>query len=67
MLARKKNDNRLFAIKCLKKKNLSIKKQLRFAITEANILKSCSHPYILGLHYCFQVTAAPREGKREGL
>jgi serum/glucocorticoid-regulated kinase 2 len=53
-LVRKKDDNRKFAMKALKKRNLIIKKQLKYAVTEANVLKSCNHPFILGLHYAFQ-------------
>jgi len=42
-------------MKVLKKKNLILKKQLRYAISEANILKKSDHPFILTLHYSFQV------------
>ena len=51
---RKKDDERMFAMKVLKKKNLILKKQLRYAISEANILKKSDHPFILTLHYAFQ-------------
>lgn len=52
-LVRKKDDNKQFAMKALKKRNLIVKKQLKYAVTEANVLKSCNHPFILGLHYAF--------------
>src|SRR5688572_21416961 len=42
-------------MKVLKKKNLILKNHLRYAITEANVLKTTNHPFILGLHYSFQV------------
>lgn len=32
-----------------------MKKQLRYAISEANVLKISDHPFVLGLHYAFQV------------
>lgn len=53
---RKKNDEKLYAMKVLKKKNLILKKQLRYALSEANILKKSDHPFILTLYYSFQVT-----------
>lgn len=53
-LVRKKDNNRVYAMKALKKRNLIIKKQLKYAVTEANVLKQCQHPFILGLHYAFQ-------------
>ncbi len=39
----KKNDNKVYAIKALKKRNLILKRQLRYAVTEANVLKNCKH------------------------
>lgn len=32
-----------------------MKKQLRYAISEANVLKMSKHPFVLALHYAFQV------------
>ena len=54
---RKKDDGKIYALKALKKRNLILKNQLRYAITECNVLKSCNHPFVLGLHYAFQVRA----------
>jgi len=55
-LVRKKGvEGQLFAMKVLKKRDLIIKKKLRYAITETKILKSCNHPFILQIHYSFQV------------
>ena len=42
-------------MKALKKKTLIAKRQLRYAVTEANVLKTAKHPFILGLNYAFQV------------
>lgn len=53
-LVHKKENNKVYAMKALKKRDLIIKKQLRYAVTEANVLKKCGHPFILTLHYSFQ-------------
>jgi serum/glucocorticoid-regulated kinase 2 len=44
----------MFALKALKKSSLILKKQLKYAIGEANILKKMFSPFILQLHYAFQ-------------
>lgn len=54
-LARKINDDQLYAMKVLKKKDLILKKKLRYAITETKILKTCNHPFILQIYFSFQV------------
>ena len=43
-------------MKALKKRTLIMKKQLRYAISEANVLKMSNNPFVLALHYAFQVT-----------
>jgi serine/threonine protein kinase len=43
-----------YALKALKKKTLILKKQLKYAITEAKVLKLANHPFIINLHYAFQ-------------
>lgn len=43
-----------YALKALKKKNLILQKQLKYAIIEANILKQANHPFIVNLHFAFQ-------------
>ena len=45
---------KLFALKVLNKKKLMVKKQLRYAVGEANILKKVDCPFIIKLHYSFQ-------------
>ena len=42
-------------MKALKKRQLIMKNQLKYAITECNVLKNANHPFLLGLHYAFQV------------
>jgi serine/threonine protein kinase len=38
----------------LSKKRLIAKKQMKYAVGEANILKKVDHPFVIGLHYAFQ-------------
>lgn len=54
-LVKRKSDARVFAMKALKKRDLIVRKQLRYAVTEVNVLKRCNHPFILTLHSAFQV------------
>lgn len=54
-LAKKKSNGKVYAMKALKKRDLIIKKQLRYAVTEVNVLKRCNHPFVLTLHCAFQV------------
>ncbi len=52
----KKRDNqKIYAMKVLRKRNLILKNQLKYAVTEANVFKMTDHPFVLGLHYTFQV------------
>jgi serine/threonine protein kinase len=53
-LARHIATNKMYALKALKKKTLILKKQLKYAISEANVLKKANHPFIINLHYAFQ-------------
>lgn len=53
---KKKDDGKIYAMKALKKRNLIMKNQLKYAITEANVLRTANHPFILSLHYAFQVS-----------
>lgn len=54
-LARKKSSSFIYALKVLKKAHLINKNQARYAISEVNILKKMSHPFILKLYCSFQV------------
>ena len=53
-LAKLISNGKLYALKALKKKNLILQKQLKYAIIEANILKQANHPFIINLHFAFQ-------------
>lgn len=44
----------IFAMKVIDKQYLIRNHQLRYAITECNILKQSNHPFIIKLHYSFQ-------------
>lgn len=55
-LVKKKDDGKLYAMKVLKKRNLVVKKHLKYALTEMNILKTCEHPFIIKIYYSFQVS-----------
>ena len=47
-------DNNIYAMKVLRKKFLLDNNQLKYALSEINILKKCSHPFIIKLHFSFQ-------------
>lgn len=51
---RKKDNGMIYAMKVLKKSVLVRNKHLKYAITEANVLRQANHPYIIKLHYSFQ-------------
>lgn len=53
-LAKHKPSGRLVALKQLSKNELVQKRQLRYALTELQILKETNHPFILKLYYAFQ-------------
>ena len=45
------------AMKVLNKTFLIKNKHLRYAISECNILKRCTNPFVLKMHYAFQTPA----------
>lgn len=55
MQVRKKDQNRLFAMKVLKKSNIVKRNQVAHTKTERNVLGRIRHPFIVGLNYAFQV------------
>lgn len=54
MLARKKDDKAVFAIKVLKKSMVLEKDELVHTLTENNVLAKCQHPFLTRLFYSFQ-------------
>lgn len=53
-LVRKKNDQRLYAMKVLVKSNIVKRRQVEHTKAERRILESVSHPFIAKMHYAFQ-------------
>lgn len=52
----KQDSSKIYAMKILSKKKLISDNQLRYAVTECNVLKMASkNPFIVTLHYAFQV------------
>ena len=49
-----KSNGNIYAMKVINKKYLIRNQQLRYAVTECNVLKQINHPYIITLHYAFQ-------------
>jgi serine/threonine protein kinase len=47
-------NNRVYALKVLNKKKLIAKKQLKYAVSEANILKKVNSPFIIKMYFAFQ-------------
>jgi len=46
--------NNFFAMKSISKKFLESTKQLKYALSECNILKEINHPFIIKMHYTIQ-------------
>jgi serum/glucocorticoid-regulated kinase 2 len=51
---RLKTTGEIYAMKIINKKYLIRNQQLRYAVTECNVLKQAQHPFIITLHYAFQ-------------
>lgn len=54
MLAKKKDNKKVFAIKVLKKSMVLEKDELVHTLTENNVLAKCTHPFLTKLFYSFQ-------------
>lgn len=54
MLARKKDNDEVLAIKMLKKSYLKKRKQEDHTMSERSILQNINHPFIVNLRYAFQ-------------
>jgi serine/threonine protein kinase len=57
-LVRKKTSGNLYAMKVLKKSHILKRKQIEHTKTERRVLGSMNHPFIVKLHYAFQVSAS---------
>lgn len=51
---KKKDTGEIFALKVMKKSHLINNNQVKYAVSEANIMKTLDHPYILKLVFSFQ-------------
>eukprot|EP00484_Ammonia_sp_Unknown_P005059 CAMPEP_0197075146 /NCGR_PEP_ID=MMETSP1384-20130603/211462_1 /TAXON_ID=29189 /ORGANISM="Ammonia sp." /LENGTH=576 /DNA_ID=CAMNT_0042513989 /DNA_START=108 /DNA_END=1838 /DNA_ORIENTATION=- len=54
LLVRKKDDNKIFAMKCLKKQRVFQRHQVEHTKTERRVLGYLNHPFLVSLHYAFQ-------------
>eukprot|EP00947_MAST-08B_sp_MAST-8B-sp1_P004623 g4623.t1 len=54
LLVRKRDTNRLYAMKVLKKQYVIKKRQVEHTKTERSVLGSVQHPFIVKLHFAFQ-------------
>ena len=53
-LVQYKKNQKYYALKVLNKKKLILKKHLKYAVGEANILKKVNSPFIIKLYFAFQ-------------
>lgn len=51
---KKRNTGKIYAMKSMSKKQLINNNQVRYAVTEAQIMKELDHCYVLKLMYTFQ-------------
>eukprot|EP00366_Plasmodium_knowlesi_P005044 XP_002262542.1 RAC-beta serine/threonine protein kinase,putative [Plasmodium knowlesi strain H] len=56
LLVRHTQNNKLYAMKILRKENIISRNQLEHTKIERNVLKCVSHPFIVKLYYAFQTT-----------
>ncbi|XP_052088416.1 serine/threonine-protein kinase Sgk1-like isoform X2 [Mytilus californianus] len=55
LLARHKNESKMFAIKVLQKQAIMKRNEVKHIMSERNVLlKNIKHPFLVGLHYSFQ-------------
>lgn len=62
---KKRSTQELFAMKVLRKKQLMLKNQIRYAVSESSILKKMEHPFVLSLHYAFQVFQISKQNDKK--
>jgi serine/threonine protein kinase len=54
VMVRKKDDNKIYAMKILKKDMILKRKQYEHTLAERRILENINHPFIVSLRYAFQ-------------
>ena len=52
--ARKKDNGQILALKVMKKQYLISNHQIKYAVSEAQIMRTLNHPYLMKLIYAFQ-------------
>jgi serum/glucocorticoid-regulated kinase 2 len=55
MQVRKKDTGQIYAMKVLRKEAIIARKQVAHTMAERNILRKIQHPFIVRLHFAFQV------------
>ena len=56
MQVRKKDTNRIYAIKIIKKSHIAQKDQITHTLAEKNVLAKIQHPFIVPLKFSFQTS-----------
>jgi serine/threonine protein kinase len=54
IMVRHKEDNRIYAMKALKKEQVLKRKQYEHTLSERRILENIDHPFIVSLRFAFQ-------------
>ena len=54
LLVKKKDDNKVYAMKCLKKQRVFQRHQVEHTKTERRVLGFLKHPFLVSLYYAFQ-------------
>lgn len=62
-IVRLNGKEKLYAMKTLNKDEVYKQGLMRYAIIEANIMKTANHPFIMPLHFAFQVNATHSSSK----
>jgi serine/threonine protein kinase len=53
LLVKKKSDQKIYAMKVLKKTHIRKQKQVKNTLTERKILESINHPFVVRMNYAF--------------
>lgn len=51
--ARKRDTGKLYAVKCMDKRLIKVRRATRLIVTERHVLASVDNPFITGLKYAF--------------
>lgn len=55
MMAKHKQEDRIYAVKVLQKQHIIRRNEVKHIMSERNVLvKNVRHPFLVGLHYSFQ-------------